>query len=390
MNYLQRAFCYISRKRLKSLLLFMIFMVINCMVLGILGIQRSSEEVMRELRSNAESKVILEVRQEAEQFTEDDVQGFLEIPNINWINRLWSEQIKIPELAPVIGDEQSDQLFTVHLQNRVDKDSPFEEKIYRLVEGDFPSATNEIVINQLLADQNGLQVGDKIQGNCRITGIFLSGTERQQTEKVATVNRIENQIYILADENLSESHEGYTRVICYATEPEKLDELVTALDERCNENAYVQKNEHTYQKMRISIEQTERITIFVLVITLITGCLVTGLLLSMWMRGRKTEIAVYVSLGLEKSNLLLQAVVEGLMLYIISFVISEFLVYSLLPTVSSSLGILESVGGSWKADYTGSLLALGCGMCIIIFLTVIAMYPYLKKHPKEILSEMEG
>ena len=181
-----------------------------------------------------------------------------------------------------------------------------------------------------------------------------------------------------------------SRVICYATEPEKLDELVTALDERCNENAYVQKNEHTYQKMRISIEQTERITIFVLVITLITGCLVTGLLLSMWMRGRKTEIAVYVSLGLEKSNLLLQAVVEGLMLYIISFVISEFLVYSLLPTVSSSLGILESVGGSWKADYTGSLLALGCGMCIIIFLTVIAMYPYLKKHPKEILSEMEG
>ena len=279
---------------------------------------------------------------------------------------------------------------TIHLQNRVDKDSPFEEKIYRLVEGDFPSATNEIVINQLLADQNGLQVGDKIQGNCRITGIFLSGTERQQTEKVATVNRIENQIYILADENLSESHEGYTRVICYATEPEKLDELVTTLDERCNENAYVQKNDHTYQKMRISIEQTERITMFVLVITLITGCLVTGLLLSMWMRGRKTEIAVYVSLGLEKSNLLLQAVAEGLMLYIISFVISEFLVYSLRPMVSSSLGILESVGGSWKADYTGSLLTLGCGICIIIFLTVIAMYPYLKKHPKEILSEMEG
>lgn len=390
MNYLQRAFCYISRKRLKSLLLFMIFMVINCMVLGILGIQRSSEEVMRELRSNAESKVILEIRQEAERFTEDDVQGFLEIPNINWINRLWSEQIKIPELAPVIGDEQSDQLFTIHLQNRVDKDSPFEEKIYRLVEGDFPSVSNEIVINQLLADQNGLQVGDKIQGNYRITGIFLSGTERQQTEKVATVNRIENQIYILADENLSESHKGYTKVICYATEPEKLDELVMELDERCNEKAYVQKNDHTYQKMRISIEQTGRITMFVLVITLITGCLVTWLLLSMWMRGRKTEIAVYVSLGLEKSNLLLQAMVEGLMLYIISFVISEFLVYSLLPMISSGLGILESAGGSWKVDYVGSLLTLGCGMCMIILLTVIAMFPYLKRHPKEILSEMEG
>ncbi len=390
MNYLQRAFCYISRKRLKSVLLFLIFTVVTCMVFCSLGISRASEEVMKELRSNAESKVILEIRQGAEQFTEDDVQEFLEIPNINRINRLGSEQTAIPELAPVIEDEQSDQLFTVHFQDRVDKDSPFEEKIYRLVEGDFPSASNGIVINQILADQNGLRIGDSILGGYRITGIFLSGTERQQTKKVATVNRIENQIYISADENLSESIEGYTKVICYATEPEKLDELAGALDERCNGKAYVQANDHTYQKMRISIEQTGRITMFVLAITLITGCLVTGLLLSMWMRGRKTEIAVYVSLGLEKSNLLLQAVVEGLMLYIISFFLSGLLAYSLLPMAGSSLGIWENAGGSWKADYAGSLLILGCGICMIILLTVIAMFPYLKKHPKEILSEMEG
>ena len=90
MNCLQRAFCYISRKRLKSLLLFLIFMVVNCMVLGILGMRSASEEVMKDLRSNAESKVILEIRQGAGQFTEDDVQGILEIPNINWVNRLWS------------------------------------------------------------------------------------------------------------------------------------------------------------------------------------------------------------------------------------------------------------------------------------------------------------
>ena len=390
MNYLQRAFCYISRKRLKSLLLFLIFMVVNCMVLGIVGIQSASEEVMKNLRSNTESKVILENRQKTEHFTGDDIQGFSDIPNINWMNCLWSEQMEIPELEPVIGDEQSDQLFTVHLQNRVDKDSPFEEQIYRLVEGDFPSASNEIVINQLLADQNGLQVGDVIQGSYRIAGTFLSGTERQQTEKVATVNRIENQIYRLADENLSEGCTGYTKVICYVTEPEQLDELVEILDERYSEKAYIQANDTTFQKVRISIEQTGRITMFVLVITLITGCSVTGLLLSMWMRGRKREIAVYVSLGLDKSNLFMQAVAEGLALYMISFVISGCLAYGLLPKFSSSLGILERGGGSWKADYAGSLLALVCGMCMIILLTVIAMFPYLKKHPKEILSEMEG
>ena len=74
MGDLQRAFCYISRKRLKSFLLLLVFLVVNSMVLGILGIQRASEEVMRELKNNAESRVILEIRQGAEQFTEDEAQ----------------------------------------------------------------------------------------------------------------------------------------------------------------------------------------------------------------------------------------------------------------------------------------------------------------------------
>lgn len=70
------------------------------------------------------------------------------------------------------------------------------------------------------ADQNRFQIGDYIWENYRITGIFLSGTERRQTENVTTANRIENQIYIMADENLSESCKGNTKVICYLTEPE--------------------------------------------------------------------------------------------------------------------------------------------------------------------------
>ena len=386
MNDLQRAFCYITRKKLKSLLLFLIFTVVNCMVLGTAGIRKASEEVVRELRRNTESKVILEIRQEAERFTEKEIQGFSGISNIDWMNCQRSEQLALPELEPVIGDEQSDMVFTLHLQNRVDRDSPFEEKIYRLVEGKFPAAGNEIVINQLLADRNGLKVGDSISEGYRITGLFLAGTERQQTEMVATVNRIENQIYMWADKGSA----GFTRVICYAAEPERLDELAGELEERCGEKAYVRTNDTTFQKIKISMEQTGRITLFVLAVTLVTGCLVTGLLLSMWMRGRKTEIAVMISLGTEKRNLLQQTFVEGLILYLVSFCMSELLAYSLLPKVFASLGMAENAGGSWKNDVAGSLSIAGGGICMILLLTVIAIFPYLRKNPKEILSEMEG
>ena len=60
MSCLARTLCYIRRKKMKSLLLLFLFLVINSMVLGTLGIRKVSLGLAEELRKNAESKIILE------------------------------------------------------------------------------------------------------------------------------------------------------------------------------------------------------------------------------------------------------------------------------------------------------------------------------------------
>jgi hypothetical protein len=264
------------------------------MVLGTLGIRDASADVLRSLRENAESKVILEKRQTTQNFTMDDVLEIGKLENVNWINCIWSENYSIPELTPITEAEQSDNLFTVHFQNKVENDSVFEEKIYRLTEGNFPQNNNEIVINQLLAEQNGLKIGDRISEDFLIVGFFLSGTERQQTDKVDTVNRIENQIYGMNDAWQNTESEKLTKIVCYVKEPELLSELADELEVQYGENAYVKADDNTYQKIKLSVKQTDRITLLVLAITLVTGCIVTGLLLSMWMHRAPEEEWRYV------------------------------------------------------------------------------------------------
>jgi putative ABC transport system permease protein len=390
MNFWKRAFYYISRKRQKSALMFLIFIVINSMVLGTLGIRDASADVLRSLRENAESKVILEKRQTTQNFTMDDVLEIGKLENVNWINCIWSENYSIPELTPITGAEQSDNLFTVHFQNKVENDSVFEEKIYRLTEGNFPQNNNEIVINQLLAEQNGLKIGDRISEDFLIVGFFLSGTERQQTDKVDTVNRIENQIYGMNDAWQNTESEKLTKIVCYVKEPELLSELADELEVQYGENAYVKADDNTYQKIKLSVKQTDRITLLVLAITLVTGCIVTGLLLSMWMRGRKTEIAVYISLGMNKGNIFLQMELEEMILYALSFVVSAVLINKILPTVITRLDILDEIGGTFQMSMESMMMSFALGIGIVVLLTGIAMFPYLKKQPKEIFSEMEG
>jgi putative ABC transport system permease protein len=272
----------------------------------------------------------------------------------------------------------------------VENDSVFEEKIYRLTEGNFPQNNNEIVINQLLAEQNGLKIGDRISEDFLIVGFFLSGTERQQTDKVDTVNRIENQIYGMNDAWQNTEGMSLTKIVCYVKEPELLSELADELEVQYGESAYVKADDNTYQKIKLSVKQTDRITLLVLSITLVTGCIVTGLLLSMWMRGRKTEIAVYISLGMNKGNIFLQMELEEMILYVLSFGVSTVLVNKILPTFINRLDILDEMGETFQMSMESMMMSFALGIAIVILLTGIAMFPYLQKQPKEIFSEMEG
>ena len=88
MGCLERALCYIRRKKMKSVLLLLLFLVINSMVLGTLGIRKVSLGLAEELRKNAESKIILESMDVNRPFGETDMQAIKDVPNVNRLNRI--------------------------------------------------------------------------------------------------------------------------------------------------------------------------------------------------------------------------------------------------------------------------------------------------------------
>lgn len=391
MGCLERALCYIRRKKMKSVLLLFLFLVINSMVLGTLGIRKVSLELAEELRKNAESKITLESMEADHPFEETDMQAIEEEPNVNWLNRVSEIQ--------VAGSEGSENTFTVHGYDELEKDSPFADKVYRITEGNYPQGSEDIVVNQFLAEHNGIQAGDKIvfetvdgrEQEAVVAGLFLSGMERSQTENVRTVNRIENQIYGTADfVNRLSGRTCFLNVAVYVNDPEQLTDTKEVLERMYQDRAAIGITDNTFQKLKMMIEQTGRITFLIFVLTVTAGSLITGLLLAMWMRSRKTEIAVLISLGIAKGNILSQMILEEMILYFVAFVGAGIATKLLLPRISNSLAIMQGNSIALELSFSWQSGVLCIGLAGVVILTGIAIFPYMKKPVKETLSEMEG
>ena len=148
--------------------------------------------------------------------------------------------------------------------------------------------------------------------------------------------------------------------------------------------------DNTFQKLKMMIGQTGRITFLIFALTVTSGSLITGLLLAMWMRSRKTEIAVLISLGIAKENILSQMILEEMILYFIAFVGAGIATKLLLPRISNSLAIMQGNSIALELSFSWQSGVLCIGLAGVVILTGIAIFPYMKKPVKETLSEMEG
>lgn len=399
MNCFVRASKYLYRKKRKTILLLLLFLVVNVMVSGTLAIRASSLRLAEELRKNSEGKTMLESLDKQNGFEEQDLQEIMEIENINWINRITEMHCLSSQMFPVAGNAESEDLFDVHGYDELEKDSPFAEHIYRIVEGYFPQNWNEIIINKYLAEKNGIQVGEKIllqsmeqqTVEAVVTGFFLVGDEERQTENVATVNRIENQLYATTDfvNTLSEENK-FINAVVYVNNPELLGNTSGILAEMYEGRAMINTMDNTFQKLNSTIGQTGRITFLILLLTIWVGCAVVGLLLAMWTRGRKKEIAVLISLGVSKGNIFLQMLLEELFLYGLAFSGAQVITILLLPVLGGKMEYLQGNSSMLQLSPSGMTVSLCAGLAGVMILTGISVFPYMKKQIKEVLSEMEG
>lgn len=396
MNCVKRAICYIHRKRGKTLLLSLIFLVAACTILGTLSILDTSSAINDEIRRQTNSKVLIESIEDS--LSKEDALKILEIENVNAINRVTKSVVKANGFVPVFGgDEEASWQVSLHGFDNLEKDSPFTENVCRIVEGTYPKENDEVVINQFLAELNEIKIGDTIgflfgeeNVSATVTGFYLTGSERKQTDSVAAINRIENQIYTSVSFLERLGLDSYEKVIAYVDDPELLSETSDRIESIFAGKAETTTQDTMYQKMKFSIMQVERVTKLIFMLTVITSIFVVGMLLCMWMRNRKVEIVVFISLGISRAEVFLQMVIEIICMYSVSCLIAAGAFGVLTPLLSGvmceldrfDVGIRFSVWNVWKIWFLG--------IVVLTVTTLVAMLPCLTKRVKDTLSEMEG
>lgn len=405
MAFYQLAFRYLKRKKAKAILLFFVLLLVSSMILSTNMILRATEDSKAAIQEKTKAKIVLEIVREENKITQQDVEKILQSEKVSAVNRQDKAPAFPANFYPVTSSdstEESNRKIVLLSYDDLQNDSAFYEGQYRLISGDYISKDKTgAVINSLLADYNGLELGDDIMVenadgktvSLQIIGLFLSGSERKQTENMDSVDRIENQIFV-DNESYSQfsGNTGYYKVSVYCKNPQQLSMLEEQLRSVFSEKVSFTSSDTLYRQMALPLEQITRVANLMLVLTLITGVVIVSLLLCMWMRTRQKEAAVFISIGKSKSGIFLQIFLESFLVFMVAVIgacglgslMAGFLQKALTHSETSEVSLHVFLQGK----DIGSLMIWGS--FIVLASVVVSLIPILKANPRDTLSRMEG
>lgn len=405
MEFYKRAIRYLARKRSKTAILFLVLFVAETMILCTVTILRASEEAKSSLQEKTKSKVIAEISDKDHLITIEDINAIFNFDGVKDINKMAKSQCCPVGFRLYTGNQDStkeNSQAQVVSYDSLSADGPFAEGQIRLIKGDFPEDKNEIVVNQNLAEMNQWELGDTVllkndageKINAVISGLYLSGTESKQTKSTLAVYRIENTIYGMPELALKlQRQKGFESASVYVKNPEQLTSIEQQISRKLGKKVELTKSDVLYRQMEQPLKQVVRVVKLMLILTIGTAAIVITLLLCMWMRARKKETAVYISLGENKGTIFLQILLEGLLVFFMATVISvlsgNYMAEALkkLLFTENQISSVPLEIGIRVADI-GWLAVAGAG--ILLIAVGISLIPILLANPKDTLSEMEG
>ena len=332
MRFYQLAFRYLYRKKSKALILLMVLLFINSMILGSYMILRATEDSRSTMQEKMGTKVVLEVKGDNQMITEDEVKAIREMEGVIYVNRLTSGAAYPVDFNPVTSsdsEEENNWKVTLLSYDDLERDSAFSDLRYRLMKGNLITEGSEkgAVVNFRLVEANGLEIGDEIKvgtesgrvTGVKIIGVFVAGSERKQMDTLPAVNRIENQIFLDNESYAALSnHEGYRKIAVYTRQPDQVDALVQELQDFLGNRTESTTADVLYRQLEAPLNRIVRVMRLMLIFTLTAGATVTSLLLCMWMRSRKREIAVFISMGKQKADIFMQLFLETAAVFCLS------------------------------------------------------------------------
>ena len=405
MKFYQLAFRYLCRKKSKTFILLLVLLFINSMILGSYMILHATEDSRITMQEKMGTKAVLEVKGSDRFITENEVREIRDMDGVISVNRMADSAVYPVNFNPITNSDSEDEnnwKVTLLSYDELERDSAFSDLRYRLMKGDMitESSGKGAVINFALADANGLEIGDEMEVgtetgsviNVKIIGVFVAGSERNQMDTLPAVNRIENQIFI---DNESYTglfdNAGYRKIAVYTKKPDQIDVLVQELKDFLGSRVEITTADILYRQLEVPLNRIVRVMKLMLVFTLAAGVTITSILLCMWMRSRKREIAVFISMGKKKTDILMQVFMETAAVFCLS-VFGACVIGSGMAGIMKELLMEENTAVFLSVSLQAGDIAtmFFAGGCIAVIAVCISLLPILRANPKDILSKMEG
>ena len=236
----------------------------------------------------------------------------------------------------------------------------FRTGAFELVEGRHiqPDDRQKVLISDYLAEKNNLDIGDTIHTSLRnidigvykdpkqildsiqfeIIGIFhVNGY--QPTGEFISADEITYN-WLLADENtvaqikeLRNEHYyldfvpevNYENLTFFVDEPARLNEIMEEVKQLDVENIdfFDLSLDDTMYKSTVEPLNSIRNLITGMMVALAVGCVIVLLIVfTLWVRDRRKEIAIYISMGLEKASIVGQLLLEAVIITAIAFAVA--------------------------------------------------------------------
>lgn len=399
MNVLKRAFLYDTRKRGKSLTLFLLFTLITIFVTISFSVLSATQAAATNLRETVGASFTL--RGNPMEFSADETDFAIQFAPISQqdIDLIAdSTEIKACNAQQSATATASGFIFpsgmpsgAISANTSSAWNRNFTSGIVTLAEGRHITQDDQRValVSRELAEENELDIGSELSLDLaavvKIIGIYESDPSMEfDNDTIFT----DHSTYWVLTESAAGTYSG--RVDFFVTDPARLETVMEQIKRDVPlrwEDYTLQADTAEYDAIAYQLLTIGRLTTLLIVSAMIVSIVVLFLILAMRIRGRIHEVGVLLAVGVTKGHIIAQFFVETTTILLLAFLfscpVSYFAVVQIGTFLRDMVGAVNVDLPAWKL-----LLQYGIETFVVFAGVMMAAYPIFHLHPKEILSKM--
>lgn len=433
MGFIKRAGLYCLRQRFKTVILFLVLTLIATFMLTGIAIRDAAKGATADVQTAIGGKIMLDIDTDGhmgggqqnqwgttytyngDYITDDIVNAIKKVDGVVDYNAEESEGyfgagVNFKYLPAALGLSYTQygeaSRYTATLSS--EKCKAFQSGKYKLVKGRHITTDDKYtcLISKELADYNKLSVGDKIKmysldsdavSEFEIVGIF-DGTEGASGNALTVDEIPANCGYVdyagIQDIFKGDYDEGYSQLTIYVEDPVSIQNVydkISALPELKGKTLNLSIDTDEYDVVSTPLESLQKLVNTTIVIISVVSALILTLLLTIWIRGRKKEIGILLSIGKSKVNIILQIFTETFVVAVVAFAAS--IPFSFFVAEKAGVFLVSRVGAGTanlnvQIDAAYLLPLYMIGILLIAIAVIASSWTVVRLKPKDILTKM--